>query len=147
MNVDSKNNIWFGIWAAGRRPGKLVKLDQTTGRMTEWNIPQQNAQPYDVSADRDDNIWIVDSPTPDRAAALAKFETRDQSFTFYPKPQFSADTPKIQVTAQGSIWYSPRGSRFAPGYGVLYPDMDKITTLGAHYVNGPPGYPFKVAGQ
>ena len=147
LNVDSKNNIWFGIWAAGRRPGKLVKLDQTTGRMTEWSIPQQNAQPYDVSADRDDNIWIVDSPTPDRAAALAKFDTRDQAFTFYPKPQFSADTPKIQVTAQGSIWYSPRGSRFAPGYGVLYPDMDKITTLGAYYLNGAPGYPFKVAGK
>jgi hypothetical protein len=23
--------------------------------------------------------------------------------------------------------------------------MDKITTLGAYYLNGPPGYPFKVA--
>jgi hypothetical protein len=30
---------------------------------------------------------------------------------------------------------------------VLYPDMEKITTLGAFYVNGPPGYPFKVAGR
>jgi len=26
---------------------------------------------------------------------------------------------------------------------VLYPDMDKITSFGAFYVNGPPGYPFK----
>jgi hypothetical protein len=26
---------------------------------------------------------------------------------------------------------------------VLYPDMDKITTLGAYYLNGPPGYLFK----
>ena len=31
----------------------------------------------------------------------------------------------------------------APAFGVLYPDMDKITTLGAFYVNGPPGYLFK----
>jgi streptogramin lyase len=142
LNVDYKNNIWWGIWAAGKRPGKLVKLDQTTGRMTEWSIPQQNAQPYDVAADKEDNIWMVDSPTPDRAAAIAKFNPRDQSFTFYPKPQFSADTPKIQVTKDGAIWYSPRGSRDAPGFGVLYPDMDKIPTLGAYYVNGPPGYPF-----
>jgi hypothetical protein len=25
----------------------------------------------------------------------------------------------------------------------MYPDMDKITTLGAYYLNGPPGYPFR----
>jgi virginiamycin B lyase len=147
LNVDSKNNIWFGIWAAGRRPGKLVKLDQATGRMTEWSIPQQNAQPYDVAEDPQGNIWMADSPTPDRAAALASFDPKTQTFSFYPKPQFSADTPKIQITAQGSVWYSPRGSRYAPGFGVLYPDMEKITTLGAFYVNGPPGYPFKVAGR
>jgi len=42
-----------------------------------------------------------------------------------------------------AIWYSPRGSRDAPAIGVLYPDMDKITTLGAYYLNGPPGYLFK----
>ena len=31
------------------------------------------------------------------------------------------------------------------GMAVLYPDMDKITSvesLGAYYENGPPGYPF-----
>jgi hypothetical protein len=33
---------------------------------------------------------------PDRAAAIGKFNTKDQTFTFYPKPQFGADTPKIQ---------------------------------------------------
>jgi virginiamycin B lyase len=145
LNVDSKNNVWMGIWAAGRRPGKLAKLDQTTGRFTEWSIPLDNSQPYDVAADAQDNIWFADSPTPDRAAALAKFNPRDGTFTFYPKPQFAADTPKIQVTRDGAVWYSPRGSQDAPGIGVLYPDMDKITTLGAYYLNGPPGNPFRVA--
>ena len=144
LNVDSQNNIWAGIWSAGKRPGKLAKLDQTTGRFTEWTIPQQNSQPYDVAADAHDNIWFADSPMPDRAAALGKFDPRDETFTFYPKPQFSADSPKIQITRDGAVWYSPRGSRDAPAIGVLYPDMDRITTLGAYYVNGPPGYPFSV---
>ena len=144
LNVDSQNNIWAGIWSAGKRPGKLAKLDQTTGRFTEWTIPQQNSQPYDVAADAHDNIWFADSPMPDRAAALGKFDPRDETFTFYPKPQFSADSPKIQITRDGAVWYSPRGSRDAPAIGVLYPDMDRITTLGAYYVNGPPGYPFRV---
>ena len=59
-NVDYQNNVWWGIWAAGKRPGKLAKLDQTTGRITEYTIPEQNAQPYDVvqyvrQKDRDGN--------------------------------------------------------------------------------------------
>jgi streptogramin lyase/cytochrome c5 len=144
-NVDYQNNVWWGIWAAGKRPGKLAKLDQTTGRITEYTIPEQNAQPYDVSQDLEGNIWFPDSPTADRGAMIGKFNPKDQTFTFYPKPQFGADTPKIQITKDGAIWFAPRGSRDAPAISVLYPDMDKITTFGAYYVNGPPGYPFKFA--
>jgi len=98
-----------------------------------------------VAPDTEGNIWFADSPTPDRSAAIGKFNPRDQSFTFYPKPQFAADTPKIQMTRDGAVWFAPRGSQRAAAISVLYPDMDKITTLGAFYVNGPPGYPFKVA--
>ena len=89
-------------------------------------------------------MWFADSPTADRGAMIGKFNPKDQTFTFYPKPQFAADTPKIQLTKDGAIWFAPRGSRDAPALSVLYPDMDKITTFGAFYVNGPPGYPFKV---
>jgi streptogramin lyase len=141
LNVDAQNNIWFGIWSAGNRPGKLAKLDQTTGRITEYAIPRRNANPYDVMQDAEGNIWSAD--VGGSWASLWKFNPRDQTFTLYPKPQKSADTPKIQVTKDGAIWYSPRGSLDAPAFGVLYPDMDKITTLGAYYQNGPPGYPFK----
>jgi len=141
LNVDAQNNVWFGIWSAGTRPGKLAKLDQTTGRITEYTIPRQNASPYDVMEDASGNIWSAD--VGGSVAALWKFNPRDEAFTLYPKPQATADTPKIQVTSDGAVWYSPRGSQNAPGFGVLYPDMDKITTLGAYYVNGPPGYPFK----
>jgi streptogramin lyase/mono/diheme cytochrome c family protein len=143
LNVDSKNSIWTGIWSAGKRPGKLAKLDQTTGRWTEYTIPLSNSQPYDVAFDAEENVWFVDSPTPDRAAALGKFNPRDGTFAFYPKPQFHADTPKIQITRDGAVWYSPRGSDRAPAISVMFPDMDKITTLGAFYQNGPPGYPFR----
>lgn len=142
-NVDAQNNVWFGIWSAGKRAGKLAKLDQATGRITEYTIPRQNANPYDVAPDPDGNIWSAD--VGGSAAALWKFNPRDEKFTLYPKPQRTADTPKIQVTKDGAIWYSPRGSQNAPGFGVLYPDMDKITTLGAYYLNGAPGYPYKPA--
>ena len=147
LNVDANNNIWWGIYSAGKRPGKLVKLDQVTGKMTEWTIPQQNTQPYDVSPDPDDNIWAADvgqGIDGEYGASIWRFDPRSQAFTFYPKPQRHADSPKIQVTSNGAVWYSPRGSREAPAFGVLYPDMDKIDSLGAYYTNGPPGYPFTV---
>src|SRR5712691_1855418 len=60
LNVDTQNNIWFGMWSAGNRPGKLGKLDQTTGRITEYVVPRRNANPYDVSQDPDGNIWVAD---------------------------------------------------------------------------------------
>jgi streptogramin lyase len=142
LNVDAQNNIWAAIWNQGRRPGKLAKLDQTTGRFTEYDVPLWTAQPYDVNPDPEGNIWFADSPTPDRVALLSKFNPRTRAFVFYPKPQFGADTPKIQVTRDGAIWFSPRGSRNQPAIGVLYPDMDKITTLGAFYQYGPPGNPW-----
>ena len=143
LNVDAQNNVWFGIWSAGKRPGKLAKLDQTTGKITEYTIPRQNATPYDVASGR--GRQHLGRRRRQERAAIWKFNPRDQKFTFYPKPQRAADTPKIQVTKDGAIWYSPRGSRNAPGFAVLYPDMDKISTLGAYYENGPPGNPFKVA--
>jgi hypothetical protein len=40
--------------------------------------------------------------------------------------------PKFEVTREDAIWYCPR-SGAEPGVGVLYPDVTKITTLGAFY--------------
>jgi len=141
LNVDAQNNVWFAQWAAGKRPGRLGKIDQTTGKITEYVVPRQNANPYDVAQDMEGNIWVAD--VGGSASSLYKFNPRDGSFTLYPKPQKTADTPKVMVTREGAVWYSPRGSQKEPAFGVLYPDMDKITTLGAFYLNGPPGYLFK----
>ena len=148
LNVDYENNIWWGIYSAGKRSGKLVKLDQATGKMTEWTIPHQNAEPYDVAADPEGHIWAADvgqRTDGEHGASLWRFDPGTEAFTFYPKPQRHADSPKIQVTREGAVWYSPRGSREAPAFGVLYPDMDKIDSLAAYYTYGPPGYPYEVS--
>ena len=144
--VDSKDNVWFGIFNGGsKREGKLAKLDQRTGRITEWSIPYQNSQPYYMYEDAEGNIWFPDSPAPDRAGALGKFNPKDETFAFYPRPQFAADCAKVQATRDGAVWYVPKGyAPGRPGMGVLYPDMDRITTFGAYYLNGPPGYSFNV---
>ena len=153
--VDPQNNVWFGIYAAGNRPGKLAKIDQATGRITEWVIPHRGAQPYEANPDSEGNIWFPDQPLSDSPASqslgatLARFNPRDESFTFYPKPQFVADSSKIIHSTEGAVWYAPRNIRGisdqAAGFGVLYPDMDKMTTFASYPQNGAPGYAFKVA--
>lgn len=147
INVDSQNNIWSGIWAAGNRPAKLARLDQTTGRFTEWSIPYRGSQPYETSADREDNIWFPDTGTPGRPSVIGRFNPRTGTFTFYPKPQYVADSSKLQHAADGAVWYAPRyGATFGTsGFAILFPDKDKITTLAPRPLNGVPGYPFKVA--
>jgi streptogramin lyase len=148
VGVDSKNNVWTGIYAAGNRPAKLAKLDQTTGRITEFSIPRRGSQPYEATADFEDNIWFPDTSPPVNQPVLGRFDPRDQTFTFYPKPQVGADSPKLQHTVDGAVWYTARtATPGATGFGVLYPDKDKITTLGGYPLNGPPGYPFKAGGR
>jgi streptogramin lyase/mono/diheme cytochrome c family protein len=148
VGIDSKNNVWTGIYAAGNRPAKLAKLDQTTGRITEFTIPRRGSMPYEATADVEDNIWFPDTSPPVNQPVLGKFDPRDQSFAFYPKPQVGADSPKLQHTADGAVWYTARtATPGATAFGVLYPDKDRITTLGGYPLNGPPGYPFKPNGR
>ena len=144
--ADAEGNIWTGIWAAGNRPGKIAKLDQKTGRWAEWSIPHRGAQPYEASVDRDDNVWFPDTGMPDHPASIGRFNPGDQRFTFYPKPQFVADSSKLQHSESGAVWYCPRYGAMpgTSGWGVLYPDKDKITTLAGMPLNGVPGYAFKV---
>jgi len=144
-NVDYQGNVIYGIWGGGPEvPGNIGVLNPTTGRHTTYISPEQTFQPYDTEPDPDLNrLWFANTGTPDRAANLGVLDRKTGKWTFYPKPQFDADTPKIQVSRDGAIWYAPRGSTRMAGLGALYPDKDKIVGLGAYYVNGPPGYPFK----
>jgi virginiamycin B lyase len=143
---DAEGNIWTGIWAAGKRPGKIARLDPKTGVWTEWDIPHRGSQPYETSIDKDGTIWFPDTSTLDRPIAIGRFNPRDQTFTFYPRPQFVADSTRVSHAADGSVHYTARygAAKGSSGFGVLYPDKDKITTLAPLMLNGAPGYPFKV---
>jgi len=86
------------------------------------------SEPYDVWPDRHDDIWISDGG---QGGALIKFDQRTETFTYYPAPQIT-DQPKLAITREGAIWYTPRSSSKA-AVGVLYPDVTRITTLAARY--------------
>jgi streptogramin lyase len=144
---DAEGNIWVGIWSAAKRPGKIAKLDQKTGRWQMWDIPHSGAQPYEASLDKDGNVWFPDTSQPDRPMANVRFNPRDGTFVFYPRPQFVADSTRVNHAEDGSVHYTARygAAKDQSGFGVLYPDKDKITTLAPRMLNGAPGYAFKIA--
>ena len=124
LGMDSKGIVWFGIYSHG----KLGKLDPKTGKVVEYKIPLAFAQPYDAWPDHEDNIWMGDDG---QGGTLIKFDPKTEKFTYYPAPQIG-DMPKLAITRDGAIWYTPRSSANAAA-GVLYPDRSKIKTLGAYY--------------
>jgi streptogramin lyase len=105
-----------------------VRLMNVDKKIVEYDLPMRFSEPYDVWPDRDDRIWISDGG---QGGALIRFEPRTEKFSYYPTPQ-TTDQPKLAITRGGAIWYTPRSSLKA-AVGVLYPDMDTITTLAAHY--------------
>ena len=124
LGVDSTGMVWYG----GFNNGKLGRIDPKTGKIVEYDMPMPFAEPYDVWPDRQDNIWISDGG---QGGVLIRFDPRTEKFTYYPTPQIT-DQPKLAITRDGAIWYTPRSSSKAAA-GVLYPDVSQIKTLGAYY--------------
>src|SRR5712691_8783824 len=116
-------NVWFAEF----RRCKIGKFDPRTGTIVEYAIPMPFSEPYDVWPDRDDNVWISDGG---QGGTLIRFDPRTEKFTYYPTPQ-RTDQPKLAITRDGAVWYTPRSSSKAAA-GVLYPDVTKITTFGAY---------------
>ena len=144
-NSDAEGNIWTGIWSGGNIPGKIAKLDPQTGTWTTWDIPHRGAKPYEASIDKDGNVWFPDLATPDHPIVIGRFNPRDNKFTFYPRPQFIADSTRVNHSADGSVHYTARygSAKDTSAFGVLFPDKDQIRTLAPLMLNGAPGYPFK----
>ena len=123
LGVDSTGSVWYG----GFNNGKLGRLDPRTGAIKEYDVPMPFSEPYDVWPDRHDDIWISDGG---QGGALIRFAPRTETFTYYPTPQIT-DQPKLAITREGAVWYTPRSSLKA-AVGVLYPDVTRVTTLAAY---------------
>jgi hypothetical protein len=86
------------------------------------------SQPYDIWPDREDNLWISDGGM---GGALIRFNPATEKFTVYPSMQ-RGDMPKIEITREGAVWYSPRSAQRGT-IGVLYPDATKMRSFEARY--------------
>lgn len=91
----------------------------------------------DVRFDRHGNVWLADRGYPHR---LLNLDPRTGAFTDYVLPDPKSGIHEVNVDPQGIIWVPEHR-------GVLYPDMDRIETLGAYYLHGPPGNAFATRQQ
>ena len=144
--LDSKGNIWYGAYDRGR----LERLDPATGKVTAFQIPVPFATPYDTWVDPSDNVWTSSNNY------FVKLEPQTGTMSYYPTPQ-RTDMPKMTITREGAVWFTPRGygdSRGAGGASVLYPDKAKMKTFAAYVPSNDPnanglrykGPPTKVVG-
>ncbi len=131
LGVDSKNNIWAGTWASVDYIAKLYRLNPETGEVKERALTElPHATIYNVEPDSHDNMWLSNDNY------LSKYDPAADQFTHYPIPVRS-DTLKTTITRDAGVWFFYRNAGKTLGYGgtavVLYPDIDRIPTLGAYH--------------
>ena len=145
LSVDAQNNIWLGIYSAGKRAGKVGQAGSDD---------RQDHRDHDPAA----RHATVRRPAGCRGQHLGGRRRRDGGLDLEVSIRARSVHAVSETAGERGLAedsgdagrrgvVSPRGSQRAPAISVLYPDMDKVTTLGAHYVNGPPGYPYKPAAQ
>lgn len=116
LSVDSKGNVWYGDsgW------GYLSKLDPKTGKVTEYEAPNQRPTPaagldktigvQDVQVDMNDNVWAVLG-----GAQEAMFDTKTEKWVLSAMPTsvFAFITP-FRAGDPQTVWTTGRTSATAP---------------------------------
>lgn len=126
LAADSRGTIWYSVFSSG----KLGRLDPKTGKMVEYDITPFTrlsvSAPYGIIADQSDRIWFGDGGL---GGALIRFDPTRGKFDYFPTPR-QGDNPGLDLTSDGAIVYTTRSSNQA-AIGLFYPDVDKMTGLGA----------------
>lgn len=96
--IDSKGRIWF----SEHLNDALAMLDPDSGKIVEYKSPLRHSGEYEAYADADDHIWLSLRPY----GTLARFDQQTRTYTYFPYPEPGSHTPKIEIDAQGTIWFA-----------------------------------------
>jgi len=138
LGVDRQNRIWAGTWASVNYLAKLYRLDPESGEVVETPLTDlPHASVYNAEPDSRGHIWLSNDNY------LSSYDPDSDRFTHYPIPVRS-DTLKTTITRDDGVWFFYRNAGKVLGYGgtavVLYPDKDRIPTLGAYHPEVSQGY-------
>ena len=96
------------VWAAHYYGNTITMIDPVTDEVTSYELPLKDGNPYDIWPDDDNNLWIENGIYD----SLVKFDQQTKEFTYFPFPELSAHTPKLDLGSDGTLWFtlgSPRG--------------------------------------
>jgi streptogramin lyase len=97
--VDPDDNIWFGNFHGH----KLVKYDQKTGKLFEYQPPTQAATVYGLVYDRQRHlVWYADM----NGNNISSFDPKTEKFVEYPIPTLDSNPRFISLDGKGRIWYT-----------------------------------------
>jgi streptogramin lyase len=102
---DGNGNIWF----TEQQPGKLMKVDTRTAKMTEYAPPTERSGIDSVDVDRTRNlIWVAEG----EADKMARFDPQTGTFTEFPLPSLGTGLKRIALdpTNPNRIWWCAFGS-------------------------------------
>jgi virginiamycin B lyase len=100
LSLDDKGNLW----AAATESGKLLRIDGTSGKISEYTPPLADSGPYSVDVDTKRNqVWFSENFT-DR---LARFDAAGKSFVEFSLPSADLDVRHVQIdrTRPGRVWW------------------------------------------
>jgi streptogramin lyase len=101
MGADWEGNLWVGF----HETGKLVKVDQKTGKMTFYDPPTKNSGMYlPVPDARRKVIWVTEQT----ADKIARFDPKTETWTEFSLPIAESDARRIELdpTNPNRIWWS-----------------------------------------
>lgn len=101
MGMDSEGNIWVGLHI----PGKLMKIDYKTLKMTIFDPPTKNAGVYSVQGDPTSKlVWFSEQ----QADKIGRFDPTTQTFTEFPLANAEEDARRIEIDPNhpNRIWWS-----------------------------------------
>jgi virginiamycin B lyase len=90
LAADAHNNIWVGLWQAG----KLMRIDSKTKKMTFYTPPTKVPGCYAVSVDlKRDLIWFGEQ----QADKIARFDPKTNTWLEFPLPYAQSDDRTIEL--------------------------------------------------
>ena len=98
QGVDSKGKVWASQYFGNA----ISKIDPVTGQVTNYELPLNYGNPYEIWPDLEDNLWVGNRAY----GSLVRFDQQTEQFTYFPYPEPRARTPKLEVDDQGTLWFA-----------------------------------------
>ena len=106
-------NLWF----TENLINEIGEISPQTGRITEYNIPTNNAYPIDITTGPDGNLWFTEQ----MGKKIGKISPKTGIITEYTIPNTVADPIGIVAGPDGNLWFTDEDEigEISPTIGVI----------------------------